>query len=207
MLTCKSPRKVMRVAHYLASLSLPKYSNKFSRHDFTLPQLFACLVVREHQRQSFRGAEALLRDGEHWCREIGMSKVPDHNTLCRVFHALQLGRRSRKLMDVLAQWFAVSRQLGQMVAIDSSLYDTHHRSRHYERRLRHYASREKKTANARRSRSARRTPKLAAGCDTRSHLILGARPHIGMGADYVDFSPLLLDAWRRMPGKRLKTAL
>ena len=49
MLTCKSPRKVMLVAHELASRALPKYSGKFSRHDFTLPQLFACLVVKEHQ--------------------------------------------------------------------------------------------------------------------------------------------------------------
>jgi len=49
MLTCKSPRKVMLVAYRLAKTSLPTYSNEFSRHDFTLPQLFACLVLREHQ--------------------------------------------------------------------------------------------------------------------------------------------------------------
>jgi len=51
----------MRVAHQLASQFLPTYSSKFSRKDFTLPQLFACLVVREHQRQTYRQAEALLR--------------------------------------------------------------------------------------------------------------------------------------------------
>jgi hypothetical protein len=207
MLTCKSPRKVMRVAHHLAIHCLPTYPSKFSRKDFTLPQLFACLVVREHQRQTYRGAEALLRDAPHWCRDIGMRKVPDHNTLCRAFHALDLGRRSRRLLDVLAQWFAVARQLGVTVAIDSSLYDTHHRSRHYEQRRRHFASRVRRTADRRRSRSARRTPKLATAADTRSHVILAARPRIGMAADYRDFEPLLLDAWRRTPGRRLKTAL
>ena len=72
----------MLVAHHLAGGTLPSYTCKFSRHDFTLPQLFACLVVKEHQRRSYRGAEALLLDAEHWCRAIGMSKVPDHNTLC-----------------------------------------------------------------------------------------------------------------------------
>ncbi len=121
----------MRAAFCLASQTLPKYSSKFSRRDFTLPQLFACLVVREHQRQSYRGCEALLRDAEHWRRDIGMTKVPDHNTLCRAFHALNLGRRASKLLDVLVQWFGVARQLGSTVAIDSSLYDTHYRSRHY----------------------------------------------------------------------------
>jgi len=62
MLTCKSPRKVMRVAYFLASQSLPTYSHKFSRHDFTLPQLFVCLVVKEQLKRSYRGAEAVLRD-------------------------------------------------------------------------------------------------------------------------------------------------
>src|SRR5580765_4299528 len=140
MLTCQSPRKVMRAAFVLASQTLPRYSSRFSRHDFTLPQLFACLVVREHQRKSYRQAEALLRDSPQWCREIGMSKAPDHNTLCRAFHSLNLGRRQRKLLDRLTQWFAIAKQLGSVVAIDSSLYDTHHRSRHYEQRCRHYAS-------------------------------------------------------------------
>jgi len=44
MLTCKSPRKVMRVAYELAKRCLPTYFCKFSRKDFTLPQLFACLT-------------------------------------------------------------------------------------------------------------------------------------------------------------------
>jgi len=52
----------MRVAYFLASQSLPTYSHKFSRHDFTLPQLFVCLVVKEQLKRSYRGAEAVLRD-------------------------------------------------------------------------------------------------------------------------------------------------
>lgn len=62
MLTCKSPRKVMRVAYQAACQCLPRYSNRFSRRDFTLAQLFACLVVREHMGCSYRKAEALLKD-------------------------------------------------------------------------------------------------------------------------------------------------
>lgn len=192
----------MRAAFFVARDALPKYSSKFSRHDFTLPQLFACLIVKEHQRKSYREIEDLLRDSPHWCREIGMSKVPDHNTLCRAFHALNLGRRQRKLLDRLVQWFAIAKQLGSMVAIDSSLYDTHHRSRHYEQRCRHYASKHKRTANARRSASARQTPKLGIGVCTRSHLILSARAKTGMGSDCPDFDPLLFHAWRRHPRLR-----
>src|SRR3954452_25349842 len=103
MLTCKSPRKVMRAAHALGCRCLRKRSSKFSRHDFTLPQLFACLVVREHQKKSDRGVEVLLRDAEHWGHAIGMRKVPDHNTLCRAFAVRITGRRANKMLDVLAR--------------------------------------------------------------------------------------------------------
>jgi len=198
----------MRVAFELARQTLPKYASKFSRHDFTLPQLFACLVVKEHQRKSYREAEMLLRDAAHWCRAIGMKKVPDHNTLCRAFAALNLLRRGRgsKILDRLVHWFAVAKLLGLTVAIDSTLYDTHHRSRHYEQRCRHYASQHKSTANARRSRSAKRSPKLCIGVCTRSHLILSGRPRTGMGSDCRDFEPLLFDAWRRHPRLRVVLA-
>jgi hypothetical protein len=172
MLTCKSPRKVMRAAWWLARDVLPKYFSRFSRHDFTVPQLFACLVVKEQQRKTYRDIEALLRDAPHGCRDIGMKKVPDHNTLCRAFHALNLLRRTGRLIDRLAQWFAIAQQLGTVVAIDSSLYDPRYRSRHYEQRCRHYGSTRNRSANTRRSRTARLCPKLSVGVCTRSHLIL-----------------------------------
>jgi IS5 family transposase len=205
MLTCKSPRKVMRVAFALAQGVLPKYFSKFSRHDFTVPQLFACLVVKEQQRKSYRDAEALLRDAPHWCGQIGMRKVPDHNTLCRAFHALNLTRRCGKLLDRVTQWFAIAKQLGTIVALDSSLYDPRYRSRHYEQRCRNYATLQKLPANQRRSRTARLSPKLSVGVCTRSHLILATRVRTGFGSDCRDFEPLLFDAWRRHP--RLRTVL
>ena len=198
----------MRVAYELARGVLPDHFSKFSRHDFTLPQLFACLVVKEQQRKGYRDVEALLRDAPHWCRDIGMSKVPDHNTLCRAFHKLNLTRRAGRLLDRLTQWFAIARQLGTIVAFDSSLYDPRYRSRHYEQRCRHYARSarsQKRSVNTRRSRTARLGPKLAIGVCTRSHLILSARVRTGFGSDSPDFEPLLLDAWRRHP--RLRTVL
>src|SRR5687767_458484 len=112
MLTCKSPRKVMRAAFHLASQSLPTYSNKFSRKDFTLPQLFACLVVKEHLKRSYRGAEALLRDCDHWLRDLGLRRVPDHNTLCRAAKFLLRACRVDKLLDAVARWAALARLLG-----------------------------------------------------------------------------------------------
>jgi hypothetical protein len=88
METCKSPRKVLNAAHALAAACLKERPSKFSRKDFTGPQLFACLVLREHQKKSYRGVVALLKDCPDWCADIGMTKVPDHNTLCRAHRRL-----------------------------------------------------------------------------------------------------------------------
>ncbi len=71
METCKSPRKVLLEAYQLALPLLPGYASAFSRHDgFTEAQLFACLVLREHQKKSYRGIEALLADSPEWLAEI-----------------------------------------------------------------------------------------------------------------------------------------
>lgn len=187
----------MRYAFKLGRLCLPDYASKFSRRDFTLPQLFACLVLGEQLGLSYRGTQALLNDCRHWCRDIGLRRVPDHNTLCRAFHNLIRRGNARRMLDRLAMIFSALGKLGDTLAIDSSLYDTHHRSRHYEQRCRHYAGNEKHTADARRSRSAKRTPKLAIGIDTSSHVVLSAKPRTGMGSDCRDFVPLLYQAWRR----------
>ena len=74
----------MRLAYAAARERLPEYSSRFSRKDFTLRQLFACLVVKEQLQLSYRKAEAFLSDCPDWCREIGLRRIPDHNTLCRV---------------------------------------------------------------------------------------------------------------------------
>src|SRR5271156_5832566 len=99
METCKSPRKVLAAAHALAEACL-KHRSKFSRRDFTDAQLFACLVLREHQKKSYRGLVALLEDTPDWCQSIGLKKVPDRNTLCRAFHRLGKPRGGETMFDL-----------------------------------------------------------------------------------------------------------
>jgi hypothetical protein len=111
METCKSPRKVLNAAYALASACLKEHHSKFSRKDFTAAQLFACLVLREHQKESYRGVVALLKDCPHWCADIGLKKVPDANTLCRAFHALvKPGVAERMLMVSLQTARALERR-------------------------------------------------------------------------------------------------
>jgi transposase-like protein DUF772 len=140
MITSKSPRKVLKLAHQLGQQVLPEYGSHFSRKDFTSAQMFACLVLREHQRKSFRGIEALLIDSPLWLADIGLSKAPDHNTLCRAFDRLMKPRLARSMLDLMArlarQRKTSRRNKHKPLAIDSSMFESHHVSRHFERRRR-----------------------------------------------------------------------
>jgi hypothetical protein len=207
MLTCKSPRTVMRVAYHFARRLLPQHSCKFSRHDFTLAQLFACLVVREFFSLSFRRTEALLSDSPMWLADIGLAKAPDHNTLWRAFDALLSWRRCSGMLDLLAQLFAKAKLLTQRhrpLAIDSTCYEQRHRSLHYDRRCRriereaqNHPGKWGKSVNAARGRRLKRLPKLSIAVDSGCHLILSAKVRIGNGSDAPDLGELLYDACRR----------
>jgi hypothetical protein len=138
---------VLKLAHQLAQQALPDHDSRFSRHDFTNAQLFACLVLREHQRKSFRGVEALLRDSPAWLADVGLSKPPDHNTLCRAFDRFVRPALAWTILDLMAQ---LAQQRGMVgpgrrrrrkpLAIDSSMFESRHVSRHFERRRRDAAS-------------------------------------------------------------------
>lgn len=199
----------MLAAYHLAKQSLPAHSHKFSRKDFTLPQLFACLVIREHQRKSYRGTEALLADSPDWLAGIGMSRAPDHNTLWRAFTHLVKPALVDSMLDQQAQW-AQERKLlkGRIkpLSLDSSMFESRHVSRHFEFRQRQSATGRrgkrpktsgKAAGNRRRSRVVRSLPKLSLAVATDCHLILAARATTGGGADQRFFEPLLFDAWRR----------
>ena len=141
----------MRAAYALALDALPDYACKFSRKDFTLPQLFACLAVREHQKKSYRGTEALLIDSPDWLADCGMTKAPDHNTLCRAFGVIVTLRRTNKMLDLTAEWFAEAQLLDwahKPLAGDSTHFESHHVSRHFEKRKEQTARAEEKKAAA-----------------------------------------------------------
>src|SRR5271170_454698 len=140
MTTSKSPRQVLKLAYALGVEVLPRYFSPFSRHGFTKPQLFACLVLREHQKKSFRGIEALLVDSPQWLTDIGLSKAPDHNTLCRAFKEFvdpDLADSMFELMAKLARSRKLLRGDGlKPLTLDSSMFESRHVSRHFEHRQR-----------------------------------------------------------------------
>ena len=78
----KSPRAVAKEALRLASEALPAYSSKYSRKDFTQHQLFAVLALKTFLKTDYRGVAQHLADFAELRQDLGLSKVPDHSTLC-----------------------------------------------------------------------------------------------------------------------------
>jgi hypothetical protein len=60
METSRSPLELFRRAYELGRELWPDYDGAFSRHDFTQPQLFACLALRQSPCLSYRKIEAFL---------------------------------------------------------------------------------------------------------------------------------------------------
>lgn len=183
----------MELAHDLALACLPEFNSHYSRHDFTLAQLFACLVLREHMGLTYRKTEALLRDAG-FCQRLGMKKVPDHSTLCRAYDHLIMPRGMYKALDLLTD---LGQRLGlgdDTLAIDSTMYDTHHFTRHYERRRKDHAGGDQTVIQQRKSDTMKKMPKLAIATMPRSHLISAVVMHTGQRSDAPDFHRLLTDA-------------
>jgi hypothetical protein len=79
----KSPLDLARSALATARAALPAYSSKFSRHDYTLHQLFALLTLREFLKPDYRGLEQILKEWAELRQVLGLDEVPDHSTLQR----------------------------------------------------------------------------------------------------------------------------
>jgi hypothetical protein len=77
----KSPLAVARRALDVAAASLPVYSSPKSRRDYTQPQLFAILALKQFFKTDYRGIAAILADSSDLRRGLGLAKVPHYSTL------------------------------------------------------------------------------------------------------------------------------
>jgi hypothetical protein len=217
MKTSRSPRMVFITAHFIGQKVFREYSGRFSRRDFTLAQLFACLVLREFYGLSYRRTEQLLRDSPQWLAEVGLEAPPDHNTLWRSLGLLTRSRPVHRLLDLLARCFKRMRWLrlkDYPLALDSTYFEQRHRSLHYDRRCRQMGDSRKdkvsaiskssqktgswsNSVNRSRRRRLRVMPKLSVAVASGCHLILAMKVRTGGGADAPDFADLLNDAGKR----------
>lgn len=77
----KSPVALAREALAVGQGGLPPYGSARSRRDFTLPQLFAVLVLRQFFKTDYRGMVQLLEDFSTLRETLSLKKVPHFTTL------------------------------------------------------------------------------------------------------------------------------
>src|SRR4051794_24373258 len=66
----------------LAQETLPAYSCKTSRKDYTQHQLFALLALKTFFKTDYRGLVQLLDDFAELRQDLGLDTVPHYSTLC-----------------------------------------------------------------------------------------------------------------------------
>lgn len=121
------------------------------------------------------------------------------------------------MLDLQIKWARQQRlplsRRAKPLALDSSMFESRHVSRHFDKRQRQSRKRQsrkqrgkkrkrrensgKKAGDRRRSRVVKRLPKLSLAVASGCHFILAARATTGAGADQPFFKPLLTDACRR----------
>jgi hypothetical protein len=189
----KSPLRLVCQALQTGNAALPAFSSRFSRHDFTQPQLFAILVLKYFFKTDYRGVVVLLEEWPTLRRALRLKKIPHYSTLCYA-HQRLLGKG--QFERLLAVMFEQARR-GQLieskpeVAIDATGLETRHVSAHYISR------------RGKRRFRLKRWPKLTAVFHTATHLIAGAVVGRGPSQDSPEFTPAMRQATANLHANRV----
>ena len=76
-----------RIALQVSRAVLPRYRSRFSKHQFTQPQLLAILCLMRYEDWTFREAEVRLSEHRELRQALGLVSVPDFTTLYRFLAA------------------------------------------------------------------------------------------------------------------------
>jgi hypothetical protein len=77
-----------RIALAVGRTALPAYRSKFSKHQFTQPQLLAVLCLMRYEDRTFREAEVRLAEHRELREALGLPVAPDYTTLHRFLRRL-----------------------------------------------------------------------------------------------------------------------
>ena len=77
-----------RIALQVCRAVLPRYRSRFSKHQFTQPQLLAILCLMRYEDWTFREAEVRLGEHRELRQALGLVSVPDFTTLYRFLQRL-----------------------------------------------------------------------------------------------------------------------
>lgn len=187
--TSKSPRKVLLVAYAIGKQSLPQYSHRFSPKTFTLPQLFACLVLKSFLKTDYRGVVEFLADCESFQRVLDLKRVPHFTTLQKACKKLLRLPVVEQLLLKTLRFESPRRRRVKLAAIDSTGFESHYCSRYFVKRR-------SRVPNLWQTTTYKRFPKLGVVCDVSNHLILAIHLTRGPTPDVAQYKEPMNKAWR-----------
>jgi len=85
----KSRLALAKEALAVGEEALPLYGSSRSRHDFTLPQLFAIMALRQFSKEDYRGAVQMLEDMPALVQVLHLKKVPHYTTVQKAQERLE----------------------------------------------------------------------------------------------------------------------
>lgn len=110
-----------RVALQVATAVLPPYRSRFSKHQFSQPQLLAVLCLMRYEDWTFRETEVRLREHRELRRALRLPSVPDHTTLYRFLKRLDEQKINQALGEAARRLGAVGHRRGRArVAVDAT---------------------------------------------------------------------------------------
>lgn len=110
-----------QLALEVASSVLPRYRTRFSKRQFTQPQLLAVLCLMRYEDWTFREAEVRLSEHRELRRVLALTSVPDYTTLYRFLKRLGDGPIHQALGATVRRLRGKSRQKRRArVAVDAT---------------------------------------------------------------------------------------
>src|SRR6266851_911580 len=109
-----------RVALDVATTVLPTYRSRFSKHQFTQPQLLAILCLMRYEDWTFREAEVRLREHRDLREVLQLQAVPDYTTLFRFLRRLDDDTIDRGLGETVRRLCGGRRRGRVSAAVDGT---------------------------------------------------------------------------------------
>lgn len=116
-------------AIHLARRAVSRYSSKFSKHRYTLPQHVVLLCLKVRKNTTYRGLLDELVEMPRIRRVLGLAELPTPSTLCKAFNRLDMA-----VWRVLLTLSATLLPTSGIVGVDASGFDRSHASKHYTKR-------------------------------------------------------------------------
>jgi len=126
-----------RLALEVSQAVLPAQRTKFSKRQFTQPQLLAVLCLMRYEDWTFREAEVRLSEHSELRSALGLNSVPDYTTLYRFLARLDPADVAR-VMNEIRRRMPGSDRSPATVAIDATGLAQAAVSRYFIRRIGHF---------------------------------------------------------------------